>query len=229
MDEEVFAFGSFRLIPAQRTLFEDGKALRLGSRSFDILVALIERAGQTISKEELIARAWPDTVVEEAALRVHVAALRKTLGDGRAGKRYIANHPGRGYAFVAPVTRENAPSATAVPDGAARGGKSTGAAHARCRPRRDHSRPHDTAGSAPLYDDRRAGRDRQDDGGRCGRGPRACVLQGRRMVRRVGLLVRSRSRAECARRRAGSPSFRRRPHAGAGRVVARQDRVARAR
>jgi DNA-binding winged helix-turn-helix (wHTH) protein len=112
MDEEVFAFGSF---PAERALFEQGKALRLGSRSFDILVALTERTGQTISKEELLARVWPDTVVEEAALRVHVAALRKTLGDGRAGKRYIANHPGRGYAFVARVTRENAPSATAVP------------------------------------------------------------------------------------------------------------------
>jgi predicted ATPase/DNA-binding winged helix-turn-helix (wHTH) protein len=119
MDEEVFAFGSFRLIPAQRMLSEDGKPLRLGSRAFDILVALIERAGHTIPKEELIARAWPDTIVEEAALRVHVAALRKALGDGRAGKRYIANLPGRGYAFIAPVTRENALSATASPTGMA--------------------------------------------------------------------------------------------------------------
>jgi len=117
MDEEVFTFGAFRLISAQRTLFEDGKALRLGSRAFDILVALIERAGQTIPKEELIARAWPGTVVEEAALRVHVAALRKALGDGRAGKRYIASLSGRGYAFVAPVTREHALSAIAAPAG----------------------------------------------------------------------------------------------------------------
>src|SRR5215467_2194476 len=118
MDEEVFAFGSFRLIPAQRTLSEDGKPLRLGGRALDILVALVERHGETISKEELIARAWPDTVVEEAALRVHVAALRKALTDGRPGERYIVNHPGRGYAFIAPVTRENALSATAAPDGA---------------------------------------------------------------------------------------------------------------
>src|SRR6516165_5250292 len=118
MDEEVFAFGSFRLIPAQRMLSEDGKPLRVGSRALDILVGLVERAGQTVSKEELIARAWPDTVVEEAALRVHVAALRKALGDGRAGKRYIANDAGRGYAFIAPVTRENASSVIAVPDGA---------------------------------------------------------------------------------------------------------------
>jgi predicted ATPase/DNA-binding winged helix-turn-helix (wHTH) protein len=122
MDEEVFAFGSFRLIPAQRTLFEDRKALRVGSRAFDILVALIERAGETITKEELIARAWPGTIVEEAALRVHVAALRKALGDGRAGKRYIANLSGRGYAFIAPVTREHVLSATVAPTGMAEAG-----------------------------------------------------------------------------------------------------------
>ena len=85
--------------------------MRLGSRAFDILVALVERAGETIPKDQLIARAWPDTVVEEGALRVHVAALRKALGDGRAGKRYVANHPGRGYTFVAPVTREHTPPA----------------------------------------------------------------------------------------------------------------------
>jgi DNA-binding winged helix-turn-helix (wHTH) protein len=119
VDDESFVFASFRLIPAQRMLLEDGKPLRLGSRALDILVALTERAGETISKEELIARAWPDTTVEEAALRVHVAALRKALGDGHAGRRYIANNPGRGYTFVAPVTREDAPSASAVPNGTA--------------------------------------------------------------------------------------------------------------
>src|SRR6516164_9517771 len=59
MDEEVFAFGSFRLIPAQRMLSEEGRPLRLGGRALEILVALTERAGETISKEELIARAWP--------------------------------------------------------------------------------------------------------------------------------------------------------------------------
>ena len=122
MDEEVFAFGSFRLIPGERTLFEDGKPLRLGSRAFDILVAVVERAGETISKDELIARAWPDTFVEEVALRVQIAALRKALGDGRAGKRYIANLCGRGYAFIAPVTRENALSATGAPTGTAEAG-----------------------------------------------------------------------------------------------------------
>ena len=96
MDEESFVFGSFRLIPSQRVLLEDGKPLRLGSRALDILVTLVESAGETIHKDQLIARTWPDTVVDEGALRVHVAALRKALGDGRTGTRYISNIPGRG-------------------------------------------------------------------------------------------------------------------------------------
>jgi len=79
VDEESFVFGSFRLIPSQRVLFEDGKQLRLGSRALDILVTLVESAGETIHKDQLIARTWPDTVVDEGALRVHVAALRKAL------------------------------------------------------------------------------------------------------------------------------------------------------
>lgn len=122
MDDETFIFGSFRLIPAQRVLLDDGKPLRLGSRALDILITLVEQAGETISREQLIAHAWPDTVVDDGALRVHVAALRKALGDGRAGRRYVANNPGRGYAFVAPVTREHPPPATAAPDGTAEAG-----------------------------------------------------------------------------------------------------------
>ena len=108
MDDERLVFGSFRLVPAQRMLLDDGKPLRVGSRALDILTTLVERAGETIPKEQLIARTWPDTVVDQGALRVHVAALRKALGDGRNGRRYITNNPGRGYAFVAPVTHESA-------------------------------------------------------------------------------------------------------------------------
>jgi DNA-binding winged helix-turn-helix (wHTH) protein len=86
VDEESFTFGSLRLIPAQRMLLEDGKPVRLGSRALDILITLVERAGQTIRKDEIIARTWPDTVVDEGGLRVHVAALRKVLATAaRAG------------------------------------------------------------------------------------------------------------------------------------------------
>src|SRR6516164_7770092 len=100
-------------------LLDDGKPLRVGSRALDILITLVEHAGEMISKEQLIACTWPDTVVDDGALRVHVAALRNALGDGRAGRRYVANNPGRGYAFVAPVMREHPHSATAPPNSAA--------------------------------------------------------------------------------------------------------------
>ena len=93
MDEEAFTFGSFRLIPAQRMLSENGNPVHLGSRALDILAALTERAGETVTKEQLIARAWPDMVVDEGALRVHVAALRRALRDGRGGNRFITKHP----------------------------------------------------------------------------------------------------------------------------------------
>jgi len=97
-------FGPFRLIPEQRLLLEGERPVRLGSRAIDILIALAERAGEQISKRDLIARVWPDAVVVEANLAVHVAALRRALGDGQSGRRYIINVPLRGYSFVAPFT-----------------------------------------------------------------------------------------------------------------------------
>ena len=100
---EQISFGSFRLYPTQQLLLDGEKHVRLGSRARDILITLLERPGQLIRKEELIARVWPDTFVEEGNLKVHVAALRKALGDGHAGNRYITNVPGRGYCFVAPI------------------------------------------------------------------------------------------------------------------------------
>jgi len=106
VENAALAFGPFRLNPAERLLLRDGKPLRLGGRALDILIALVERAGETVLKDQLIGRVWPDTLVDESALRVHVATLRKALGDGRDGNRFIENIPGRGYVFVAPVTPE---------------------------------------------------------------------------------------------------------------------------
>src|SRR5260221_3230315 len=97
-------FGPFRLLPAERLLLRAGKPVRLGSRALDLLIALVERAGESVGKNELIARVWPDTIVEEGNLKVHVAALRRALRDGLAGNRYLINIPGRGYRFVTPVT-----------------------------------------------------------------------------------------------------------------------------
>jgi predicted ATPase/DNA-binding winged helix-turn-helix (wHTH) protein len=113
-----FAFGPFRLFPTQQLLLEGESPVRLGSRARDLLIALIEQAGQVITKEALNARVWPNIVVEEGSLRVHVAALRKALRDGKEGRRYIANVPGRGYSFVGKVvaTDEPDPAADAPPE-----------------------------------------------------------------------------------------------------------------
>ena len=97
------AFGSFRLIPAQFLLLEGDKPVRLGSRALEILIVLLERPGELVSKQELMARVWPNIFVEPANLTVHISALRRTLRDGRDGNRFIINVPGRGYSFVASV------------------------------------------------------------------------------------------------------------------------------
>src|ERR1700741_4595992 len=93
-------------LAARRLLLEGDNAVRLGSRAFDILAALVERAGEVVGKEDLIARAWPQTIVEDANLKIQVSALRRALGDGQGGHRYVVTVPGRGYNFVAPVKRE---------------------------------------------------------------------------------------------------------------------------
>ena len=80
----------------------------LGSRAREILVALVERAGKVVRKSELRERVWPDTVVEEGTLRVHIATLRRALGDRHIASRYVENVTGHGYRFVAPVTRFDA-------------------------------------------------------------------------------------------------------------------------
>lgn len=97
-------FGPFELNVAERSLSKAGQILPLGGRAYDILIALLENAGEVVPKSELIAKVWPDVTVEEGSLRVHLSALRKTLGDGQFGNKYIANIQGRGYRFIAPVT-----------------------------------------------------------------------------------------------------------------------------
>ena len=105
--EYAILFGPFRLLPAQQLLLEGERPVRLGSRALEILIVLVERAGELVSKSELMARVWPNTVVEENNLKVHVSALRRSLGDGQPGRRYLATIPGRGYRFVAPVELSN--------------------------------------------------------------------------------------------------------------------------
>ena len=84
-------------------LRREGVVLPLGTRALDILIYLAERPGEVIAKRELIDHVWSDVTVEEGSIRVHVAAIRKALGDGQFGNRYIANIKGRGYSFVGTV------------------------------------------------------------------------------------------------------------------------------
>jgi DNA-binding winged helix-turn-helix (wHTH) protein len=97
------SFGPFCLLPTQFLLREGDKPVSLGSRALEILIALLERRGELVSKQELMARVWPNVFVEPANLTVHMSALRRALRDGRDGHRFIVNIPGRGYCFVASV------------------------------------------------------------------------------------------------------------------------------
>jgi DNA-binding winged helix-turn-helix (wHTH) protein len=96
-------FESFRLLPAQFLLLEGDKPVPLGSRALNILMVLLERPGELVTRQELMARVWPNLCVEPATLTVHISALRRALRDGRNGNRFIINIRGRGYCFVTPT------------------------------------------------------------------------------------------------------------------------------
>src|SRR5260370_805447 len=114
-NERAVSFGPFRLVPTQRLLLEHDNPVRVGSRALDILTALVERPGELVGKDELMARVWRGTLVEEGNLKFQVGALRRALGDGRGGRRYIATSAGQGYRFVAPVSVAQAPAAAPLP------------------------------------------------------------------------------------------------------------------
>ena len=86
-------------------LLRDGSPLRLGGRALELLTILAERAGETVGNREILERVWPQTNIEEANVRVHIAALRKAIGDRQGGTGYIVNVAGRGYRLTAQVER----------------------------------------------------------------------------------------------------------------------------
>jgi DNA-binding winged helix-turn-helix (wHTH) protein len=106
------SFGPFRLLPTQFLLLEGDKPVAIGGRALEILMVLLERPGELISKQELMGRVWPNIFVEPNNLTVQISALRRTLRDGRDGNRFIINIPRRGYCFVAPFV-----SGRVEPDG----------------------------------------------------------------------------------------------------------------
>jgi DNA-binding winged helix-turn-helix (wHTH) protein len=104
LSPDPICFGPFRLSVTERVLEKDGVPVRLGSRALDILIALVERPAEVVTKKELFARVWPDLVVDEGSLRYHVSVLRKALGERHSGTFYVTNVSGRGYCFVAPIS-----------------------------------------------------------------------------------------------------------------------------
>ena len=112
---EAFAFGPFRLLVARRELLAHGVPVTLGQRAFEILLMLVGRHGQLVTKDELMAEVWPGVVVEENNIQVHISAVRKVLATAGDGERYLLTVAGRGYRFVAPVKRESATELEAPP------------------------------------------------------------------------------------------------------------------
>jgi predicted ATPase/DNA-binding winged helix-turn-helix (wHTH) protein len=110
----VVTFGPFLLSPEGRRLERDGRSVEIGGRALDVLIELVRQAGRVVSKADLMSTIWADTTVVDGVLRTHVYSLRKALGDGVAGTRYVTSVAGRGYCFVAPVVRSVAKPTTAA-------------------------------------------------------------------------------------------------------------------
>ena len=98
-EHKVYAFDDFRLDAASLMLYRDGSALSLPPKAIETLLVLVERQGDIITKDELLAAIWPDTVVEESNLALYLHILRKTLGDQEDGKPYLETFRRRGYRF----------------------------------------------------------------------------------------------------------------------------------
>jgi len=112
-ERHYFEFDEFRIDVEERRLMRAGETVTLTSRDFDILLALVERSGQTVDKNELMDTVWRDTFVEEGNLSRHVSTLRKILNDDPKGQRFIKTVPKRGYRFTGDV-RESIVSDEAI-------------------------------------------------------------------------------------------------------------------
>ncbi|HEV2246448.1 MAG TPA: winged helix-turn-helix domain-containing protein [Terriglobia bacterium] len=99
-----FEFGPFRLDVRERLLTRDGHAIPLRGRVLDTLYALVRRHGCLLTKDELMAAVWPDSIVEETNLNHNICIIRRALGEKATGQRYVETVPKQGYRFVAQVT-----------------------------------------------------------------------------------------------------------------------------
>lgn len=103
VERRLYQFGEFRADPVRRLLLRDGEPVAVTAKAFSLLIALLERRGELVEKDELLRRVWPDTYVTEANLTQNISSLRKALGERAGDRRYIVTVPGSGYSFVAEV------------------------------------------------------------------------------------------------------------------------------
>ena len=115
MDSGQYEFGVYRLDAQSRLLFKKGDRVALPPKVVELLVALVQAEGRALTREQLLQRLWPDTVVEDGSLTSQISMLRKTLGEGPQGQEFIETLPKRGYRFAGSVERvESAPSNNGV-------------------------------------------------------------------------------------------------------------------
>ncbi len=105
LEEHVYEFENYRLVPSERLLLRDGHPVQLQPKIFETLLALVENSGHLVEKDDLMARLWPDTFVEEATLSRNISDLRRTLGESGNKYKFIVTVPKCGYRFVANVQR----------------------------------------------------------------------------------------------------------------------------
>lgn len=114
LENELYDFDEFRLDVRERLLLRNGKRIPLTEKAFDVLCVLVSRSGSLVTKDELFAEVWPDTIVEENSLDKNVSILRRVLGNGEGGTTFIETVRGRGYRFLTDTTavgREKLPPA----------------------------------------------------------------------------------------------------------------------
>src|SRR5688572_26526382 len=112
--EKTFSFGNFELDAGRRRLLKQGEIIALNSKSFDLLLTLVENHGQILSKDELLDKVWEGQFVEENNLSVQIAALRKIFGEKKGEHQFIATVPGKGYKFVAEIREPDGEKIVAV-------------------------------------------------------------------------------------------------------------------
>src|SRR5262245_15215049 len=105
--KQYYEFGPFRLAPDERRLYRNSEIVLLPPKEFDLLLLLAQNSGQVMDRESLMKALWPNTVVEEANLNVHISALRKALAESPGEHRYIETLPRLGYRFIAPIVEVN--------------------------------------------------------------------------------------------------------------------------